>query len=112
MPMPAGSGRTEMAAAYEYVRYEVDGPNAVITIDREKRMNAFRAKTIEELIHAFKRAWADPGVHAIVFTGAGDRAFCVGGDVKQRNETGDYGPTDNGLFEIAYFHRLIRDVPN
>ena len=96
---------------YEDVRYEVDGPNAVITIDREKRMNAFRAKTIEELIHAFKRAWADPGVHAIVFTGAGDRAFCVGGDVKQRNETGDYGPTDNGLFEIAYFHRLIRDVP-
>jgi naphthoate synthase len=96
---------------YEDVRYEVDGPNAVITIDREKRMNAFRAKTIEELIHAFKRAWADPAVHAIVFTGAGDRAFCVGGDVKQRNETGDYGPTDNGLFEIAYFHRLIRDVP-
>ena len=97
--------------SYEDVKYEVDGPNAVITIDREKRMNAFRAKTIEELIHAFKRAWADPGVHAIVFTGAGDRAFCVGGDVKQRNETGDYGPTDNGLFEIAYFHRLIRDVP-
>ncbi|HWN36089.1 MAG TPA: enoyl-CoA hydratase-related protein [Pseudonocardia sp.] len=96
---------------YEDVRYEVDGPNAVITIDREKRMNAFRAKTIEELIHAFKRAWADAGVHAIIFTGAGERAFCVGGDVKQRAETGDYGPTDNGLFEVAYFHRLIRDVP-
>jgi naphthoate synthase len=46
--------------SYEDVRYEVDGPNAVITIDREKRMNAFRGKTIEELIHAFKRAWADP----------------------------------------------------
>jgi naphthoate synthase len=96
---------------YEDVRYEVDGPNAVITIDREKRMNAFRAKTIEELIHAFKRAWADTQVHALIFTGAGERAFCVGGDVKQRNETGDYGPTDNGLFEVAYFHRLIRDVP-
>ena len=96
---------------YEDVRYEVDGPNAVITIDREKRMNAFRAKTIEELIHAFKRAWADNAVHAVIFTAAGDRAFCVGGDVKQRNETGDYGPTDNGLFEIAYFHRLIRDIP-
>jgi naphthoate synthase len=100
-----------MTAAYEDVRYEVDGPNAVITIDREKRMNAFRAKTIEELIHAFKRAWADTSVHAIIFTGAGERAFCVGGDVKQRAETGDYGPTENGLFEAAYFHRLIRDVP-
>jgi naphthoate synthase len=96
---------------YEDVRYEVDGPNAVITIDREKRMNAFRSKTIEELIHAFKRAWADPSVHALILTGAGDRAFCVGGDVKQRAETGDYGPSGNGLFEATYFHRLIRDVP-
>ena len=44
-------------------------------------------------------------------TGAGTRAFCVGGDVKQRAETGNYGPTSNGLFEATYLHRLIRDVP-
>jgi len=96
---------------YEDISYVVDGHAAIITIDREKRMNAFRAKTIEELIHAFKRAWADKGVRGVILTGAGDRAFCVGGDVKQRNETGDYGPTENGLFEPAYFHRLIRDIP-
>jgi naphthoate synthase len=97
--------------SYEDVRYEVDGPAAVITIDREDRLNAFRGKTIEELIHAFKRAWADQDVHGIILTGAGRRAFCVGGDVKQRAETGDYGPTENGLFEATYLHRLIRDVP-
>jgi len=96
---------------YEDISYAVEGHAAIITIDREKRMNAFRARTIEELIHAFKRAWADRDVRGLILTGAGDRAFCVGGDVKQRAETGDYGPTDNGLFEIAYFHRLIRDVP-
>src|SRR2546428_11092205 len=96
---------------YEDVLYQVDGPVAVVTINRPSRLNAFRARTIEELIHAFKRAWADYDAHAIVLTGAGDRAFCVGGDVKQRNETGDYGPTSNGLFEATYFHRLIRDVP-
>jgi naphthoate synthase len=96
---------------YDDILYEVDGHAAVITINREKRLNAFRAKTIEELIHAFKRAWADPAVSGIILTGAGDRAFCVGGDVKQRNDTGDYGPTENGLFEVTYFHRLIRDVP-
>jgi naphthoate synthase len=96
---------------YEDLLYEVDGPVAIVTINRPSRLNAFRAKTIEELIHAFKRAWADDGVRAIVLTGQGDRAFCVGGDVKQRNETGDYGPTSNGLFEVTYFHRLIRDVP-
>ena len=97
--------------SYEDISYVVENHAAIITIDREKRMNAFRARTIEELIHAFKAAWADQQVRGVIFTGAGDRAFCVGGDVKQRNETGDYGPTENGLFEIAYFHRLIRDIP-
>ncbi len=97
--------------SYEDIRYEVDGPAAVITIDREDRLNAFRGKTIEELIHAFKRGWADTSVRGIILTGAGTRAFCVGGDVKQRAETGDYGPTENGLFEATYLHRLIRDVP-
>ncbi|MGQ0466991.1 MAG: enoyl-CoA hydratase-related protein [Sporichthyaceae bacterium] len=96
---------------YEDITYEVEGSAAIITIDREKRMNAFRARTIEELIHAFKRAWADRNVAGIVLTGAGDRAFCVGGDVKQRAETGDYGPTESGLFEIGAFQRLIREVP-
>src|ERR1700722_1543476 len=96
---------------YEDVLYEVDGPAAIITINREDRLNAFRGKTIEELIHAFKRAWADTPVRGIILTGAGTRAFCVGGDVKQRAETGDYGPTQNGLFEATYLPRLIRDVP-
>src|SRR5260370_546789 len=96
---------------YGDVLYQVDGPVAVVTINRPSRLNAFRAKTIEELIHAFKRAWADDAIRAIILTGSGERAFCVGGDVKQRAETGDYGPTSNGLFEIGYFHRLIRDLP-
>jgi naphthoate synthase len=96
---------------YEDVLYEVDGPAAIITINREDRLNAFRGKTVEELIHAFKKSWADKSVRGVILTGAGTRAFCVGGDVKQRNLTGDYGPTENGLFEIAYLHRLIRDVP-
>ena len=98
-------------STYEDVLYEVDGPAAVITINREERLNAFRGQTIEELIHAFKRAWADKSVRGVIFTGAGTGAFCVGGDVKQRAETGDYGPTSNGLFEVIYLHRLIRDVP-
>lgn len=96
---------------YEDILYEVDGPAAVITINRAERMNAFRARTVEEMIHAFKRAWADTEVRGVILTGAGERAFCVGGDVKQRAETGDYGPTENGLFEGTYLHRLIRDIP-
>jgi naphthoate synthase len=96
---------------YEDILYDVDGPAAVVTINRPDRLNAFRAKTIEELIHAFKRAWADNAVRAVILTGAGQKAFCVGGDVKQRAETGNYGPTSNGLFEGHYLHKLMRDLP-
>ena len=93
------------------VRYHVDEGVAVITIDRPDRMNAFRGRTVEELIAAFRRAWADGDVAAVVLTGAGDRAFCAGGDMKQKAQTGDYGPTESGIYEIEALHRLIRAIP-
>jgi 2-ketocyclohexanecarboxyl-CoA hydrolase len=92
-------------------RYEVEGGLAWITIDRPERMNAFRARTVDELIHLFTRAWASTDVGVICLTGAGDRAFSAGGDQKQRAETGDYGRSESGLFEIERLHRLIRDLP-
>jgi dihydroxynaphthoic acid synthetase len=93
------------------VRYAVDQRCAVVTIDRPDRMNAFRGRTVDELISAFKHAWADPGVACVILTGAGERAFCAGGDVKERAETGSYGPTEWGTFEIERLHRVIRDIP-
>jgi naphthoate synthase len=93
------------------VRYEVEEGLAWITIDRPERMNAFRARTVDELIHCLKRAWSSAEVGAVCLTGAGDRAFCTGGDQKQRAETGDYGPSESGLFEVEYLHRLIREIP-
>jgi naphthoate synthase len=93
------------------VRYEVENGLAVITIDRPERMNAFRARTVDELIHCLKRAWASPDVGVVCLTGAGDRAFSTGGDQKQRAETGDYGPSESGLFEVETLHRLIRELP-
>jgi naphthoate synthase len=93
------------------VRYEVDRGLAWITIDRPEVYNAFRGRTVDELISCVKAAWADRSVGVLALTGAGDRAFCAGGDQKQRAETGDYGPTESGLFEVETLHRLIRDVP-
>src|SRR3954451_1294538 len=93
------------------VNYEVENVLAWITIDRPERMNAFRARTVDELIHCFKRAWASSEVGVVCLTGAGDRAFSTGGDQKQRAETGDYGPSESGLFEVEYLHRLIREIP-
>src|SRR5438874_11456261 len=93
------------------VRYEVQDGLCWITIDRPARHNSFTAHTVDELIGCFKRAWADGEVGVVALTGAGDRAFCTGGDQKQRAESGDYGPSESGLFEIEALHRVIREVP-
>jgi naphthoate synthase len=93
------------------VTYEVDKGLAWITINRPDRFNAFRGRTVEELIRCFKAAWADSKVGVVALTGAGEKAFCAGGDQKQRQETGDYGPTETGLFEVESLHRVIREIP-
>jgi dihydroxynaphthoic acid synthetase len=93
------------------VTYEVDNGLAWIAINREKRMNAFRAETVDQLIKCFKSAWADENVGVVALTGTGDRAFCAGGDQKERAETGSYGKSESGLFEILGLQRIIRDIP-
>jgi dihydroxynaphthoic acid synthetase len=98
-------------AEYTDVLYAVEDTAAVITINRPDRYNAFRGRTIDELVDAFLKAWADKKIRSVILTGAGDKAFCAGGDQKQRAETGDYGPTEHGIFQVEYLHRLIREIP-
>ena len=68
-------------------------------------------RTVDELLAAFKYAWVDNSVGAIILTGAGEKAFCSGGDQKERATTGGYGETETGMFEIESLHKLIRAVP-
>ena len=77
-----------MVPEFEDILYAVENQVAIITINRPEVLNAFRVKTVNELIHAFRLADADPNVAAIIFTGAGDRAFSAGGDQKEREHTG------------------------
>ncbi|HUA74108.1 MAG TPA: enoyl-CoA hydratase-related protein [Solirubrobacteraceae bacterium] len=91
--------------------YVVEDGLCWITIERPARYNSFTARTVDELIGCFKRAWADPEVGVVALTGAGEKAFCTGGDQKQRAESGDYGPSETGLFEIETLHRAIREIP-
>ncbi|WP_208644101.1 enoyl-CoA hydratase-related protein [Glutamicibacter nicotianae] len=97
--------------SFQDISYVIEDAAAIITINRPERYNAFRSQTVEELIKAFRAAWADRQVQAVILTGAGQKAFCTGGDVKQRAETGDYGPSESGMFEIGNLHKLIRDIP-
>jgi naphthoate synthase/2-ketocyclohexanecarboxyl-CoA hydrolase len=72
---------------FEDVLYEVAGGRATITINRPDRLNAFRRQTVRELAEAFEAAADDEAVGVIVFTGAGEKAFCVGGDVRDPTRT-------------------------
>lgn len=96
---------------YTDILYDVSDEIATITINRPDRLNCFRGRTIEELIHAFKAAWADRRVACVILTAAGEKAFCVGGDQKEMREKGTYGTSENGLWEIDDLHSVIRNIP-
>jgi naphthoate synthase len=63
---------------------------AKITINRPEVRNAFRPETVQELIQAFSHAHIDPQIGVIILTGAGELAFCSGGDQKVRGSHGGY----------------------
>jgi enoyl-CoA hydratase len=67
---------------YEHLIYDQRGPVTVITINRRERMNAIGPQTHRELIDAWDRFRADDNALVGVLTGAGDKAFCAGGDLK------------------------------
>ncbi|MCI0148837.1 enoyl-CoA hydratase/isomerase family protein [Paraburkholderia sediminicola] len=68
------------------MRYEVNEHVAYVTIDRQERRNALGSLTSARLVEAFVRAAADANVWVVVLTGAGDRAFCAGADLKELDE--------------------------
>ena len=63
------------------VRYEVRGPAAWLTIDREERRNALGPEVIEGLVEGLARAGRDDEATVVVLTGAGEKAFSAGGDI-------------------------------
>ncbi len=95
--------------AYQDLLYEVRGRAAWITINRPKVYNAFRGRTVEELIQAFQQATNDRNVASVVLTGAGDRAFCTGGD--QSAHDGNYDGRGVVGLPIDELQAIIRDIP-
>jgi enoyl-CoA hydratase/carnithine racemase len=104
--------RSRPAGALELteVRYEKAGGIARVTIDRPQRYNAYSTRALEELGTALRDAAFDDAVGVIVLTGAGDRAFCTGGDVKEYAEEYVSRPRDYwkymGLFR-AYLEAIL-----
>ena len=96
--------------AFTDILYEKRDGVAWITINRPDVRNAFRVLTVDEMVSAFRDAWADHDIGVVVLTGAGDKAFCSGGDQKERGDTGYGSGTGIGL-DVASLHSVIRNIP-
>lgn len=97
---------------YEDILYDVSEGVATITINRPAVYNAFRAQTVDELLHAVARAGWDREVGVIVLAGAGDKAFCTGGDQGAHGGKGaGYGGRGTIGLPVDELQSLIRDVP-
>ena len=95
--------------SYQDILFDSKGGIATITINRADKLNAFRSRTVEELIDAFQRAGWDQDVGVIVFTGAGERAFSTGGD--QSAHEGSYDGRGTIGLPIDELQAVIRNVP-
>jgi len=94
---------------FEDILYDVRNGVAWITINRPEKMNAFRGQTCDELIRALNRAGYDRAVGAIVLAGAGEKAFCTGGD--QSAHDGNYDGRGTIGLPMEELHDAIRNVP-
>ena len=92
--------------AFREILYAKAGGVARITINRPERYNAYSTACLEELAAALRDASFDDAVGVIVLTGAGDRAFCTGGDVKEYAETYVSSPRDYWKY-MALFRSYI-----
>ena len=84
----AVSWETPPGPTYVDILYQHWAGVAKITINRPEVRNAFRPETVRELIDAFHRARMDATIGVIILTGAGDLAFCSGGDQRIRGDQG------------------------
>jgi len=84
---------------------------ARITINRPEVRNAFRPQTILDLQDAFRRAHQDDDIGVIILTGAGDKAFCSGGDQNVRGHGGYVGDDGVPRLNVLELQRQIRTLP-
>jgi naphthoate synthase len=97
---------------YEDIRYEHSGTGiARVTIDRPEVHNAFRPETVQEMIDAFARIRDDSTIGCALLTGAGEKAFCSGGDQRFKDRGGYVGRDGLARLNVLDLQRQIRSLP-
>jgi naphthoate synthase len=112
------TGRKDKAASswetvkeYEDILFQRRGRIAKLTINRPRVRNAFRPETLFELSEAFSIVRNDPTLGVAVFTGAGDKAFCSGGDQKVRGHAGYVDRQGVPRLNVLDLQKQIRSLP-
>jgi naphthoate synthase len=98
-------------AGYEDIKYEKMDGIAKITINRPEVRNSFRPRTVTEMSRAFVDAREDPDIGVVILTGAGDKAFCAGGDQRVRGTAGYVGDDGVPRLNVLDLQRQIRTLP-
>jgi len=93
---------------YEDIRLETGNGIAKITINRPEVRNAFRPRTVDEMMDAFSYAEEDQNIGVIILTGEGPHAFCSGGDQKIRGNSGYIDEQGKHRLNVLSFQRMIR----
>ncbi|MFS8860731.1 1,4-dihydroxy-2-naphthoyl-CoA synthase [Synechococcus sp. H60.3] len=106
----------QTAKLYEDILYEKTDGIAKITLNRPHKRNAFRPKTVAEMIDAFLDAREDPNIGVVLLTGAGPHtdgkyAFCAGGDQSVRGEAGYLDEAGVPRLNVLDLQRIIRSLP-
>lgn len=96
---------------FEDILYHKAEGIAKLTINRPEVRNAFRPTTLHELVRAFKDAHEDPDIGVILLTGAGDLAFCSGGDQRIRGDKGYVGLDGVPRLNVLDLQKMIRSCP-
>lgn len=99
------------AREYTDIIYEVYEGIAKITINRPEVRNAFRPLTVMEMMDAFEAVRQDPDIGVAILTGAGDKAFCSGGDQRVRSEGGYVDDHGVPRLNVLDLQRQIRLLP-
>lgn len=96
---------------FKDILYEKKDWKAKITINRPDSYNCYSTNTLKELIAAFQDASFDDKVAVVIYTGAGDKAFCTGGDVKEYADTYTSQPRDYWKY-MGLFRAYIESIMN
>jgi len=110
---PVGRARDLLTAApmeYQYCKFERAGHVVTITLNRPEVLNALHPAAHQELALAFDAYAAEPELRVAIVTGAGDRAFCVGTDLKALAQTGNHDKPPTGFGGITHRFDLWKPV--